>query len=62
MVALAGAAGEERVDPVRLTLAEVALGAVLEGLTSGLSQRIPDICGHLRFWQSGSLDIRDFTV
>ncbi|NIF22620.1 Fe(3+)-siderophore ABC transporter permease [Candidatus Pantoea multigeneris] len=62
LVALTGAMGGGRVNPVRLTLAGVALGAVLEGLTSGLSLMNPDIYDHLRFWQSGSLDIRDFTV
>ena len=62
LVALTGATGGGRVNPVRLTLAGVALGAVLEGLTSGLSLMNPDIYDHLRFWQIGSLDIRDFTV
>lgn len=62
LVALTGALGGGRVNPVRLTLAGVALGAVLEGLTSGLSLLNPDIYDHLRFWHSGSLDIRSFTV
>ncbi|MBK4786246.1 MAG: iron chelate uptake ABC transporter family permease subunit [Pantoea sp. Pent] len=43
-------------------LAGVALAAVLEGLTSGLSLLNPDIYDHLRFWPSDSLDIRDFSV
>ena len=62
LVALTGALGGGRVNPVRLTLAGVALGAVLEGLTSGLSLLNPDIYDHLRFWHSGSLDIRSFAV
>ncbi len=62
LVALTGAIGGGRVNPVRLTLAGVALGAVLDGLTSGLSLLNPDIYDHLRFWHSGSLDIRNFTV
>lgn len=62
LVALTGALGGGRVNPVRLTLAGVALGAVLEGLTSGLSLLNPDIYDHLRFWHSGSLDIRSFAI
>lgn len=62
LVALTGALGGGRVNPVRLTLAGVALGAVLEGLTSGLSLLNPDIYDHLRFWHSGSLDIRNFAI
>ncbi|WP_182059124.1 Fe(3+)-siderophore ABC transporter permease [Pantoea sp. ME81] len=62
LVAMTGAIGGGRVNPVRLTLAGVALGAVLDGLTSGLSLLNPDIYDHLRFWHSGSLDIRNFTV
>ncbi|MEN7460819.1 Fe(3+)-siderophore ABC transporter permease [Pantoea dispersa] len=62
LMTVIGAMGGGRVNPVRLTLAGVALAAVLEGLTSGLSLLNPDIYDHLRFWQSGSLDIRDFSV
>ncbi|RPE04538.1 Fe(3+)-siderophore ABC transporter permease [Candidatus Pantoea deserta] len=62
LVALTGAIGGGRVNPVRLTLAGVALGAVLEGLTSGLSLLNPDLYDHLRFWHSGSLDIRSFAI
>ena len=62
LVALTGALGGGRVNPVRLTLAGVALGAVLEGLTSGLSLLNPDIYDHLRFWHSGSLDIRSMAI
>ena len=62
LVALTGAIGGGRVNPLRLTLAGVALGAVLEGLTSGLSLLNPDIYDHLRFWHSGSLDIRNFAI
>lgn len=62
LMTIIGAMGGGRVNPVRLTLAGVALAAVLEGLTSGLSLLNPDIYDHLRFWQSGSLDIRDFAA
>ena len=41
------------------TLAGVALAAVLEGLTSGIALLNPDVYDQLRFWQAGSLDIRN---
>lgn len=62
LVALTGAIGGGRANPARLTLAGVALGAVLEGLTSGISLLNPQIYDHLRFWHSGSLDIRSMQV
>ncbi|MEN4769064.1 Fe(3+)-siderophore ABC transporter permease [Duffyella gerundensis] len=62
LVALTGAIGGGRANPVRLTLAGVALGAVLEGLTSGISLLNPQIYDHLRFWHTGSLDIRSMSM
>ncbi len=50
--------GGGQLSPVRLTLAGVALGAVLEGLTSGIALLNPEVYDQLRFWQAGSLDIR----
>lgn len=58
IVAFAGSQGAGQLNPVRLTLAGVALAAVLEGLTSGISLLNPDVYDQLRFWQAGSLDIR----
>lgn len=58
LVAFTGSQGGGQLSPVRLTLAGVALGAVLEGLSSGIALLNPDIYDHLRFWQAGSLDIR----
>ena len=37
----------------------LALAAVLEGLTSGIALLNPDVYDQLRFWQAGSLDIRN---
>lgn len=45
-------------DPVRLTLAGVALGAVLTGIGSGLSLLYPHAFDRLRAWNVGSLDVR----
>ncbi|YCI80680.1 Fe(3+)-siderophore ABC transporter permease [Enterobacteriaceae bacterium] len=58
IVALTGSQGGGQLNPVRLTLAGVALAAVLEGLTSGISLLNPQVYDQLRFWQAGSLDIR----
>ena len=58
LVAFTGSHGGGQLSPVRLTLAGVALGAVLEGLSSGIALLNPDVYDQLRFWQAGSLDIR----
>ena len=58
IVAFTGSQGGGQLSPVRLTLAGVALAAVLEGLSSGISLLNADVYYQLRFWQAGSLDIR----
>jgi iron complex transport system permease protein len=58
LVAFTGSQGGGQLSPVRLTLAGVALGAVLEGLSNGIALLNPDVWDQLRFWQAGSLDIR----
>lgn len=58
VVAFTGSAGGGQLSPVRLTLAGVALAAVLEGLSSGIALLNPDVYDQLRFWQAGSLDVR----
>lgn len=58
IVAFTGSQGGVQLSPVRLTLAGVALAAVLEGLSSGISLLNADVYDQLRFWQAGSLDIR----
>lgn len=58
LVAFSGSQGGGQLSPVRLTLAGVALSAVLEGLSSGIALLNPDVYDQLRFWQAGSLDIR----
>ncbi|WJV61188.1 Fe(3+)-siderophore ABC transporter permease [Pectobacteriaceae bacterium CE70] len=47
-----------RVNPVRLTLAGVALSAVLMGITSSISLLNPEAFDQLRLWEAGTLDIR----
>ena len=58
LVAFTGSQGGGQLSPVRLTLAGVALAAVLEGLPNGIALINPDVYDQLRFWQAGSLDIR----
>ncbi|EPE3189304.1 Fe(3+)-siderophore ABC transporter permease [Cronobacter sakazakii] len=62
IVAFTGSAGGGQLSPVRLTLAGVALAAVLEGLSGGLALLNPTVYDQLRFWQAGSLDIRTLTT
>ncbi|ELY4598289.1 Fe(3+)-siderophore ABC transporter permease [Cronobacter malonaticus] len=62
VVAFTGSAGGGQLIPVRLTLAGVALAAVLEGLSGGIALLNPVVYDQLRFWQAGSLDIRTLTT
>lgn len=61
-VYLIGSAGRGAADPVRLTLAGVALGAVFSGLTTGLTLSDPDAFAQMRSWNAGSLLGRGFDV
>lgn len=54
-VYLIGSAGRGAADPLRLTLAGVALGAVLSGLTTGLTLSDPEAFDAMRGWHAGSL-------
>lgn len=54
-VYVVGSAGRGAADPVRLTLAGVALGAVLSGITTGLTLSDPDAFDAMRSWNAGSL-------
>ncbi|MCU5772564.1 Fe(3+)-siderophore ABC transporter permease [Erwiniaceae bacterium BAC15a-03b] len=55
---LIGSLGGGRVNPVRLTLAGVALSAVLTGMTTSLALLNPQTFDQMRIWQAGTLDIR----
>ncbi|TCW00466.1 Fe(3+)-siderophore ABC transporter permease [Biostraticola tofi] len=58
LVYLIGTLGSPRINPVRLTLAGVAVGAVLLGVSTGISLLDPLVFDKIRFWQAGTLDIR----
>jgi iron complex transport system permease protein len=55
LVFLIGSAGRGGADPLRMTLAGVALGAVLAGITGGISLLRPEVFNEMRTWAAGSL-------
>lgn len=61
-VYLVGSSGRGSADPLRLTLAGVALGAVLSGITTGIALSDPDAFDSMRSWNAGSLLGRGFDV
>lgn len=61
-VYVVGAAGRGQVDPVRLTLGGVAIGAVLLGLMTSVMLSDPRAFDELRAWVAGSLVNRDLGV
>ena len=50
-----GSVGQGAATPIRLTLAGVAIGAVLNGIQSGLALLDPATFDRMRFWGAGSL-------
>lgn len=61
-VYLIGSAGRGSADPLRLTLAGVALGAVLSGITTGISLSDPEAFDSMRSWNAGTLLGRGFDI
>jgi len=57
-----GSLSKGKVDPLKLTLAGIALGAVFAGLSSALILFNPLAFDQIRFWMVGSLDIRMLSV
>ncbi|MCC2030918.1 iron chelate uptake ABC transporter family permease subunit [Microbacterium allomyrinae] len=55
LVFVIGSAGRGGADPLRMTLAGVALGAVLAGITGGISLLRPQVFNEMRTWAAGSL-------
>ncbi|MFT4136943.1 FecCD family ABC transporter permease [Microbacterium sp.] len=50
-----GAAARGGPDPLRVTLAGVAIGAFLGGLTSGITLLLPEVFNRMRGWNAGSI-------
>lgn len=61
-VTIIGSSGRGPADPLRLTLAGVALGAVFAGATTGMTLSDPDAFDRMRAWHAGSLLGRGFDV
>jgi len=55
LVYVVGSAGRAAATPVRLTLAGVAIGAVLSGISAGITLLDPGTFDRLRHWAAGSL-------
>lgn len=62
LVYFVGSMGAGKVDPLKLTLAGVAIGAVFAGFSSSLTLFNPNAFDQIRFWSVGSLDIRTLSV
>jgi iron complex transport system permease protein len=62
LVYLVGSAGRGAPDPIRLTLAGVALAAVLTGITSAMALLDPVTFTKMRAWNAGSFVERGFDV
>jgi len=57
-----GNMGAGKADPLKLTLAGIALGAVFAGFSSALTLFNPMAFDQIRFWSVGSLDIRNLAI
>lgn len=55
-----GTSGRLGGSPVKLVLTGVALGAVLSGLSHGITLAMPEVFDKVRFWSAGSLQGRTF--
>ncbi|GLZ35221.1 iron ABC transporter permease [Lentzea sp. NBRC 105346] len=57
-----GSVGRGGGTPIRLTLAGIALGAVMEGVSSGIRLVRPRAFDYLRFWDAGALSGRPMGI
>lgn len=57
-----GSAGRGSVSPARITLAGVAIGAVLSGITSGMMLANPKGFNAMRAWEAGAIADRGWDV
>ena len=62
VVYLIGSAGKGPVSPARITLAGVAIGAVLSGITSAMLLADPKGFNAMRAWEAGSIADRGWEV
>lgn len=57
-----GSTGKSKIDPLKMTLAGIALGAVFAGITSSLTLFNPLAFEQMRYWFVGNLDVRSITI
>jgi iron complex transport system permease protein len=62
LVYLVGMSGRATVTPVRVLLAGVAVGAVMDGIGFAIRLRYPRAFDNMRFWDAGALDGRPLDV
>lgn len=62
LVYLIGMTGRAIVTPVRMLLAGIAIGAVMEGISYSIRLRNPRAFDSMRYWDAGGLDGRPLTV
>lgn len=62
LVYLVGMTGRGTVTPVRVLLAGVAVGAVMDGIGYAVRLRNPRAFDNMRFWDAGALDGRSLEV
>ncbi|WP_404289819.1 iron chelate uptake ABC transporter family permease subunit [Glutamicibacter arilaitensis] len=58
LVYLIGSRGRSGATPIKLTLSGVALGAMLGGISSGITLLNPDAFDRMRYWGAGTLNNR----
>jgi iron complex transport system permease protein len=62
LVFLVGMTGRAVATPVRMLLAGVAVGAVMEGISFGIRLRNPRAFDSMRYWDAGALDGHSLSV
>ncbi len=62
LVHLISIKGVARPDPVRFILAGLAVGAMMNGISSAITMLLPQVFNRMRFWMAGSLDVGELTL
>jgi iron complex transport system permease protein len=62
VVYLIGSLGRGGATPIRLTLAGISIGAVLGGISSGITLLNPQVFDKMRYWGAGTLSNRSWDM